>query len=52
MSLVDLKPSALPAELRVKIEHVMNEKKLSWRETLLFLARKVVSPLGNKQPTA
>ena len=44
MSIAEIKPSALPIELRVKIEHVMAERKLSWRDTVLSLAREVVSP--------
>ena len=44
MSLIDLKPSAVPIELRVKIERVMKSENLTWREALLFLAREVVSP--------
>jgi len=44
MSIVDIKPDELPIDLRVKIEAVMSRKRLSWRDTLLFLARGVVSP--------
>lgn len=44
MSIADIKPEHCPAELRAKIEKVMARRKLSWRETILFLARKVVSP--------
>lgn len=44
MSIVDLKPRDVPAELRVKIENVMRRKKLSWRNAVAFLASEVVSP--------
>lgn len=44
MSIVDIKPSELPIDLRVKVESVMKRERLAWRDTLLFLARKVVSP--------
>ena len=44
MSITDIKPTSVPAELRVKIERVMQERNLSWRDTLVFLAREVVSP--------
>ena len=50
MSIVDLKPTSVPAELRVKIERVMREKNLSWRDAILFLAQKVVSPCGRVTP--
>ena len=44
MSIVELTPSALPIDLRFKVERVMRERRLTWEQTLLFLARKVVSP--------
>ena len=44
MSIVDIRPSQVPVELRVKIEKVMMRRNLDWKEALLFLARKVVSP--------
>lgn len=44
MSIADIKPTSVPAELRVKIEHVMRERSLSWRDAVLFLAKEVVSP--------
>ena len=44
MSIVDLKPSAVPAELRAKITRVMRERNLSWRNAILSLALEVVSP--------
>ena len=44
MSITDLKPRDVPAELRVKIERVMKKDNLSWRAAILFLAREVVSP--------
>lgn len=46
MSIIDLKPSDVPVELRVKIERVMKKDRLSWRDAILFLAQKVVSPSG------
>lgn len=46
MSISDLKPKDVPAELRVKIERVMSQKKIAWRDAVLFLAREVVSPSG------
>jgi len=46
MSITDLKPRDVPAELRVKIERVMKKDNLSWRAAILFLAREVVSPSG------
>lgn len=48
MSIADIKPRAVPIDLRVKIEHIMAEKNLSWRDTILFLAREVVSPSAPK----
>ena len=48
MSIADIKPEELPIDLRVKIEHVMADKKLPWRDTLVFLAREVVSPSAPK----
>ena len=48
MSIADLMPSNVPAELRVKVGHVMQRKRLSWRDAVLFLARKVVSPAREK----
>lgn len=48
MSIADLMPSDVPAELRVKVERVMQRERLSWREAVLFLARKVVSPVRGK----
>ena len=44
MSITDLTPESVPAELRVKIRHVMREERLSWRDALNFLALRVVSP--------
>ena len=44
MSIVDIRPVEVPVELRVKIEKIMKRRKLNWKEALLFLARKVVSP--------
>ena len=46
MSITDLKPRDVPAELRVKIERVMKKDNLSWRAAIPFLAREVVSPSG------
>lgn len=39
-----MKPEDLPVELRVKIEHVMRERNLTWNAAVLSLAREVVSP--------
>lgn len=44
MSITNIRPSDCPVELRVKIERVMSMQKLSWRDALVFLCRKVVSP--------
>ena len=44
MSIVDIERNDLPIDLRVKIERVMRDENLSWKETLDFLASKVVSP--------
>lgn len=44
MSICNIRPSDCPIELRVKIEHVMADKKITWREAVVFLAREVVSP--------
>ena len=44
MSLADLQPSDVPVELRVKIEHVMQQERMTWNEAVIFLARKVVPP--------
>lgn len=49
MSIVDIKRNSLPVDLRVKIEHVMGELNLSWKEALVFLASKVVSPSGARR---
>lgn len=46
MSIVDLERNSVPIDLRVKIEHVMHDENLSWKDTLVFLASKVVSPTG------
>lgn len=51
MSIVDLKPADVPAELRVKIERVMQQRRLSWRDAVLLLAREVVSPLATSPST-
>ena len=48
MSIANLKPTDVPAELRMKIEKVMKRQKISWKEAIIFLARKVVSPTGRK----
>lgn len=44
MRIADMKPEDLPVELRVKIEHVMRERNLTWNAAVLSLAREVVSP--------
>ncbi len=44
MSIAEIKPDDLPVELRVKIEHVMRERNLTWSAAVLSLAREVVSP--------
>lgn len=44
MSISNIRPADCPAELRVKIEKVMIAQKLNWRNAVLFLARRVVSP--------
>jgi len=44
MSITNIRPEDCPVELRVRIERVMLKKKMSWREAVLFLALKVVSP--------
>lgn len=46
MSIVDLESNSIPIDLRVKIEHVMHDENLSWKDALVFLASKVVSPIG------
>lgn len=46
MSIVDLERNSIPIDLRVKIEHVMHDENLSWKDALVFLASKVVSPIG------
>ena len=51
MSIAEIKPTALPVELRIKIERVASEKNLSWRDTIFFLAREVVSPCRAKKLT-
>lgn len=42
MSISTIRPSDVPPELRVKIEHEMMAKRLSWRDTVISLAREVV----------
>lgn len=44
MSIVNIRPSDCPAELRAKIEKVMKIKNLDWQSAILFLVRRVVSP--------
>ena len=44
MSIANIRPSDCPAELRVKIEKIMARQKLTWRNAVIFLAQKVVSP--------
>lgn len=44
MSIANIRPSDCPAELRVKIEKIMARQKLTWRNAVIFLAKKVVSP--------
>ena len=51
MSIVDIKPSDLTPELRIKVEHVSRLKKLSWKDTLIFLASEVVSPMRRNSPS-
>lgn len=46
MSIVDLERNSIPIDLRVKIEHVMHDENLSWKDALVFLASKVVSSIG------
>lgn len=48
MSIAEITPESLPIELRVKVEHVMHEKRMTWDEVLVFLFSEVVSPLGLK----
>lgn len=48
MSIMELKRNSVPIDLRVKIEPVMHDENLSWKETLVFLATKVVSPISGK----
>ena len=49
MSIADLKPRSVPAELRVKIERVMAARRLSWRAAIVYLARDLV---GRGPPTS
>ena len=46
MSISNIRPSDCPIELRVKIEKVMKRRSLTWRDAVIFLARRVVSPKG------
>lgn len=48
MSIMELKRNSVPIDLRVKIEPVMHDENLSWKETLVFLATKVVSSISGK----
>lgn len=48
MSIANIRPSDCPVELRVRIEHIMSAKKISWRDAVLFLAREAVSPKRRK----
>lgn len=43
-TLFELKPADLPIDLRVKVQKVQKQERLSWCDTLLFLTLKVVSP--------
>ena len=47
MSIIDIKPSDMPIELKVKIEHIMSERNLSWREAIISLALKVIPPFDD-----
>ena len=48
MSITTIRPSDVPPDLRVKIEHVMATRHLSWRDAVVSLAREVVSPSSSK----
>lgn len=48
MSIADLMSSDVPPELRVKIEKVMEQERLSWRDAVISLAREVVSPSAER----
>lgn len=48
MSIIELERNSVPVDLRVKIEHVMRDENLSWKEALVFLTQKVVSPIGGR----
>ena len=52
MRIADMKPEDLPVELRVKIEHVMRERNLTWNAAVLSLAREVVSPFPTSRDPA
>lgn len=49
MSIADLKPHSVPAELRMKIKRVMAARRLSWRDAVISLAREVVSPYSSRK---
>lgn len=48
MSIASLTPSDVSPELRTRIEKIMQRQKMTWREAIIFLARKVVSPTAEK----
>lgn len=48
MSIIELKRNSVPIDLRVKIEYVMHDENLSWKEALDFLATRVVSPADGR----
>ena len=48
MSITSLTPSDVSPELRMRIEKIMRRQNMTWREAVIFLARKVVSPEAGK----
>ena len=49
MSISTIRPCDVPPELRIKIEHVMAVRRLSWRDAVISLAQEVVSPSKKKE---
>ena len=49
MSISDIKPMDVPAELRVKIEKVMAKKNFTWEDAVVYLATKVVTPSSSRK---
>lgn len=48
MSIIELKRNSVPIDLRVKIEHIMRDENLSWKETTVFWPQRWFHPLAKE----